>query len=53
MLGMMKITTVKKPAKKARKGINPFTAEEAVFRAKPASVSVRVRALKKLKDFAL
>ncbi len=53
MPGMMKITTVKKPAKKARKGINPFTGEETVFKAKPASVGIRVRALKRLKDFAL
>jgi len=51
--GLMKITTVKKPATKARKGINPFTGEETTFKAKPASVAVKVRPLKKLKDFAL
>ncbi|CAA0094211.1 Uncharacterised protein [Zhongshania aliphaticivorans] len=51
--GLMKITTVKKPATKARKGINPFTGEETMFKAKPASVAVKVRPLKKLKDFAL
>ncbi len=50
--GMMKITTVKKPAKKARKGINPFTGEETMFKAKPASIAVKVRPLKKLKDAA-
>ena len=50
--GMMKITTVKKPAKKARKGINPFTGEATVFKAKPASVAVKVRPLKKMKEFA-
>jgi len=50
--GMMKITTVKKPARKARKGINPFTGEETVFKAKPASTAVKVRPLKKLKEFA-
>jgi nucleoid DNA-binding protein len=50
--GLMKITTVKKPARKARKGINPFTGEETVFKAKPASVAVRVRPLKKMKEFA-
>lgn len=50
--GLLKITTVKKPATKARKGINPFTGEETVFKAKPASVQVKVRPLKKLKDFA-
>jgi nucleoid DNA-binding protein len=50
--GIMKITTVKKPARKARKGINPFTGEETVFNAKPASIAVKVRPLKKLKEFA-
>lgn len=50
--GLMKITTVKKPATKARKGINPFTGEETTFKAKPASTAVKVRPLKKLKDFA-
>ncbi len=49
--GLLKITTVKKPAKKARKGINPFTGEETTFKAKPASVAVKVRPLKKLKAF--
>lgn len=51
--GLLKITTVKKPATKARKGINPFTGEETMFKAKPASTSVKVRPLKKLKEFAL
>ena len=50
--GMMKITTVSKPAKKARKGINPFTGEEQMFKAKPASIGVKVRPLKKMKEFA-
>jgi len=50
--GIMKITTVKKPARKARKGINPFTGEETTFKAKPASIAVKVRPLKKLKEFA-
>lgn len=50
--GLMKITTVKKPARKARKGVNPFTGEETMFKAKPASVAVKVRPLKKMKDFA-
>lgn len=50
--GLMKITTVKKPAVKARKGVNPFTGEETMFKAKPASVAVKVRPLKKLKEFA-
>ena len=50
--GLMKIQTVKKPARKARKGINPFTKEEVMFKAKPASITVKVRALKKLKEMA-
>ena len=51
--GLLKITTVKKPATKARKGINPFTGEEVMFKAKPASTSVKVRPLKKLKEMAI
>jgi nucleoid DNA-binding protein len=50
--GVMKITTVKKPARKARKGINPFTGEETMFKAKPASIAVKIRPLKKLKEYA-
>ena len=50
--GVMKITTVKKPARKARKGINPFTGEETTFKAKPASIAVQVRPLKTLKEYA-
>ncbi len=51
--GLLKITTVRKPAVKARKGINPFTKEEVTFKAKPATTVVKVRALKKLKDMVL
>lgn len=51
--GILKISTVKKPAVKARKGINPFTKEEVTFKAKPASTAVKVRPLKKLKEWAL
>lgn len=50
--GLLKITSVKVPAKPKRKGINPFTKEEQVFAAKPASIKVKVRPLKKLKDAA-
>ena len=50
--GLLKISTVKKPAVKARKGINPFTKEEQMFKAKPASTVVKVRPLKGLKDMA-
>jgi nucleoid DNA-binding protein len=51
--GLLKISTVRKPAVKARKGINPFTKEEVTFKAKPASTAVKVRPLKKLKDMAI
>ena len=50
--GLLKITSVSVPAKPKRKGINPFTKEEQWFAAKPASVKVKVRPLKKLKDAA-
>ena len=50
--GLMKVTTVRRPAIKARRGINPFTKEETWFKAKPASTGVRIRALKKMKGFA-
>lgn len=51
--GLFKINAVKVAAKPKRKGKNPFTGEEQVFAAKPASVKVKVRPLKKLKDAAL
>ncbi len=50
--GVLKINVVKKPAKKARKGKNPFTGEEVMFKAKPAHNVVKIRALKKLKEMA-
>ena len=50
--GILKINAIKKPAKKARKGVNPFTGEEVMFKAKPASTAVKVRPLKKLKEMA-
>ena len=50
--GLLKITSVNVPAKPKRKGINPFTKEEQWFAAKPATVKVKVRPLKKLKDAA-
>ncbi|MBN1347108.1 MAG: HU family DNA-binding protein [Phycisphaerae bacterium] len=48
--GLMKLTVIRKPATKARKGINPFTGEETMFKAKPARNVVKVRPLKNLKD---
>ena len=50
--GLVKFTTATRPAVKARKGINPFTGEEALFAARPESRTVRIRALKRLKGFA-
>lgn len=50
--GLMKIKTVRKAATKARKGINPFTGEETVFKAKPAHTVVKVTPLKAMKDMA-
>ncbi|MEW4528992.1 MAG: HU family DNA-binding protein [Maioricimonas sp. JB045] len=48
--GLLKIRVQRKPATKAKKGINPFTGEEQMFKAKPARNVVKVTALKKLKD---
>jgi nucleoid DNA-binding protein len=48
--GLMKIEVKRKPATKARKGFNPFTKEETVFKAKPARNVVKIRPLKKVKD---
>lgn len=50
--GLMKIKVIKKPATKARKGINPFTKEETTFKAKPARKVVKILPLKALKDMA-
>lgn len=52
MSGLLKLDVINVPAKPKRKGIDPFTKEERVFAAKPASVKIKVRALKKLKDAA-
>ena len=52
MPGLVKIKVVHKPATPARKGINPFTKEECVFKAKPARKVIKVRPLKALKDMA-
>lgn len=51
--GLLKVTSVAIPAKKKRRGIDPFTKVEREFAAKPATVRVKVRSLKKLKDAAL
>ena len=51
--GLLKINVINVPAKKKRRGIDPFTKQEREFAAKPASVKIKARALKKLKDAAL
>ena len=48
--GFAKFVVVKKPATKARKGINPFTGEPTTFKAKPARKIVRARPVKAAKD---
>ena len=48
--GMLNLKLKKKPATPARKGVNPFTKEPCVFKAKPASKTVRAYAMKKLKE---
>jgi DNA-binding protein HU-beta len=47
--GLLKMKVLRKPATKAREGINPFTGEKMMFKAKPASKKVRIAALKSLK----
>ena len=51
--GLMKVKVVRKAATRARKGINPFTGEPTIFKAKPARNIVKVQPLKALKDMAL
>jgi len=53
MPGLMKIKVVRKPATRARKGINPFTGEPTIFKAKPARNVVKIQPLKALKDMAV
>lgn len=50
---LFKVVTKKIPAKKARKGISPFSGEEVIFKAKPATVRVKVRPMKTLKEAAV
>ena len=49
--GLLKLKVVKKPATKAREGVNPFTGDKMMFKAKPASKKVRALPLKNLKGF--
>merc|ERR1719335_1510201 len=50
LAGVLNMKLKKKPAKPARKGINPFTKEPCVFKAKPASKTVKCFPMKKLKE---
>lgn len=50
MPGLLKMSVVKKPATKEREGINPFTGEPTIFKAKPARRVVKLRALKGLRE---
>ena len=52
MPGLLKMTAVRRPAVKARKGSNPFTGEELWFKAKPPTTGVKIRPLNKLKRLA-
>lgn len=50
LAGLLKIRVATKAATKSRKGVNPFTGEPMTIKAKPARKTVRVTALKKLKE---
>merc|ERR1712159_691915 len=50
LAGALNLKLKKKPAQPARKGVNPFTKEPCVFKAKPASTTVRALPMKKLKE---
>jgi DNA-binding protein HU-beta len=51
--GLAKFVVIKKPATKARKGINPFTKEPTIFKAKPARKAIKARPVKAAKDALL
>jgi hypothetical protein len=51
--GLAKFVVIKKPATKAREGINPFTKEPTIFKAKPARKVIKARPVKAVKDALL
>ena len=51
--GLAKFVVIKKPATKAREGINPFTKEPTIFKAKPARKVIKARPVKAAKDALL
>jgi DNA-binding protein HU-beta len=48
--GFAKLVVIKKPATKERSGINPFTKQPTIFKAKPARKIIRARPVKAAKD---
>jgi nucleoid DNA-binding protein len=50
--GLMRIMVIQKPATKAHMGVNPFTKQEQMFKAKPARKVIKVRPLKALREMA-
>jgi len=48
--GLAKFVVIKKPATKARKGINPFTKEPTIFKAKPARKIIKARPVNAAKE---
>lgn len=48
--GLLKLNVVVKPATPERQGLNPFTKQPAIFKAKPERKIVKARVLKGLKD---
>ncbi len=48
--GIFKLTTKHLPSQEERTGINPFTREKMIFKAKPASRKIKIKPLKKLKN---
>ena len=51
--GLAKFVVIKKPATKAREGINPFTKEPTIFKARPARKVIKARPVKAAKDALL
>ena len=51
--GLAKFVVIKKPATKQRSGINPFTKEPMIFKAKPARKIIKARPVKAAKEAVL
>ena len=48
--GLLKLNVVEKPATRKHEGVNPFTKEPMIYKAKAAHKVIKVRLLKALKD---